>query len=200
MTSFILSEKKENNVCDSSPSSENKIETVNNHIYFYSGVIREKILDLNREIQKKNDDLLNNQKQYGIVNLPNIFLHINTGGGSLTDGFCASDTIVASKAPIVTIIEGICASAGSLLSLVGKKRLMLKHSVFLMHQLSSFSWGKYHELQDDQKNNELLMEMIRNFYKEYTKIPIKKIDEILKHDLYFDAKTCLKYGIIDEIV
>ena len=37
-------------------------------------------------------------------------------------------------------------------------------------------------------------------YKEYTKIPMKKLNEILKHDLMWDAETCLEYGMIDEIV
>ena len=44
------------------------------------------------------------------------------------------------------------------------------------------------------------MTTIKNVYKEYTKVPMKKIDEILKHDLLRDAKTCLRYGLIDEVI
>ena len=45
-----------------------------------------------------------------------------------------------------------------------------------------------------------LMWKLRYIYKKYTKLPMKKLDEILKHDLMWDAKTCLEYGLIDEIV
>ena len=70
----------------------------------------------------------------------------------------------------------------------------------LIHQLSSHMWGKYTELQDDMKNNELLMETIKSIYKNYTEIPPKELDKILEHDLWWDAKTCLKYGLVDEII
>jgi ATP-dependent protease ClpP protease subunit len=45
-----------------------------------------------------------------------------------------------------------------------------------------------------------MMTTIKNVYKEYTKVPMKKIDEILKHDLMWDATTCLEYGLIDKVV
>jgi ATP-dependent protease ClpP protease subunit len=48
-------------------------------------------------------------------------------------------------------------------------------------------------------NSDKLMETIKSIYTKYTKIPAEKIDEILDHDLWFDAKTCLDYGLVDEI-
>ena len=45
-----------------------------------------------------------------------------------------------------------------------------------------------------------MMDTIKNVYKEYTKVPVKKLDEILKHDLLWDAKKCLDYGLVDEII
>ena len=41
---------------------------------------------------------------------------------------------------------------------------------------------------------------IKEIYKEYTRVPMKKLDEILKHDLWFDSKTSLKLGLVDDIV
>ncbi len=70
----------------------------------------------------------------------------------------------------------------------------------LIHQLSSGMWGKYEELKDDMENNERLMETIRDIYTRHTKIPKKKLNEILKHDLWFDSDTCLEYGLVDEII
>ena len=69
----------------------------------------------------------------------------------------------------------------------------------LIHQLISGIYGKYNELEDDMENNKHLMATIKSIYKEYTTIPMKKLDEILKHDLWFDSETCLGDGLVDEI-
>lgn len=61
-------------------------------------------------------------------------------------------------------------------------------------------WGKYEELKDEVKNLDKLMTMIKQVYAEYTKIPEAKIEEILKHDLWFDANECKEYGMVDGIV
>jgi ATP-dependent protease ClpP protease subunit len=55
-------------------------------------------------------------------------------------------------------------------------------------------------MKDDMKNNEMLMKKIIAIYEEHTKLPKSKITQILKRDLWWDAKTCLKYGLVDDIV
>ena len=54
--------------------------------------------------------------------------------------------------------------------------------------------------EDEKQNLDLMMKTIKNVYKQYTKVPAKKLGEILKHDLLWDAKTCKEYGLIDEII
>ena len=46
----------------------------------------------------------------------------------------------------------------------------------------------------------MLMQKIKSIYEQHTKIPKREMDKILKHDLWWDAKTCLKYGLVDEIL
>jgi ATP-dependent protease ClpP protease subunit len=46
----------------------------------------------------------------------------------------------------------------------------------------------------------MLMKKIKNIYRQYTKIPEDKMDEILKHDIWWDAEQCLEYGLVDEII
>jgi ATP-dependent protease ClpP protease subunit len=70
----------------------------------------------------------------------------------------------------------------------------------LVHQLSSGFWGNYGQISDAKENLDQLMKKIKEIYKRYTKIPTKKIDEILARDLWWDAKTCLKFGLVDEIL
>ena len=110
------------------------------------------------------------------------------------------DTILRCKVPVETYVDGFSASAATFISVVGGRRFMSRNSYMLIHQLSSSLWGKYSEIEDEKKNLDLMMETIKNVYKEYTKVPMKKLDEILKHDLLWDANTCLKYGLVDEII
>ena len=131
---------------------------------------------------------------------PPIRLYINSGGGSITAGIASMDTISRCKVPVYTYVDGFCASAATFLSAVGVKRFMSRNSYMLIHQLSSQLWGKYSEIEDEKKNLDLMMETIRNVYTEHTKVPTEELDEILKHDLLWDAKKCLEYGLIDEVI
>lgn len=175
------------------------VETVDNHIYFYSYVGKSEVLQLNKKVRELNNELL---RSAGLQDRPpaSIFLHVNSYGGSLFDGLAAMDTVLACKVPVVTIIDGCCASAATFISVVGNKRLIPKHSFMLIHQLSAVFWGKFKEFQDEQTNLDNLMATIKKIYGEYTKVPEDKLDEILEHDLWFDAKKCLEYGLVDEIV
>ena len=175
------------------------IEVVENSIYFYADIDREKILKLNKTIIS-----LNNELTYkGIVtkNQPaEIYLYINSHGGSIFDAFSVIDTMLASRLPVNTIIDGVAASAATLISVVGKRRYIKRHSYFLIHQISTFMFGKYSDFQDEMENLDKFMKMIKGVYKQYTGIPMSKLNEILKHDIYFDAEEALKFGLVDEIL
>ena len=195
-------EEKKNNVfiISDSGDSEDKIERSDNRIYFYSEVTRSKILQLNREIRNLDMDLAQAQKILGTPEPPHMYLHINSYGGSVFAGLSAVDYIKNSEIPVTSVVDGCAASAATLMSIVANRRLIHEHSFMLIHQLSSGMWGKYEELKDDMKNNNLLMKTIKDIYQKHTKIPKTKLNQILKHDLWFDAKTCLRYGLVDDII
>lgn len=174
------------------------VEVVNNRIYFYSDIGRSEILQLNRRLRETGNQMLYEAKVQA-REPSNIFLHINSYGGGVFSGLSAMDEILSSEVPIVTIVDGCCASAATFLSVAGKERRIRPNAFMLIHQLSSLHWGKFRELQDDNKNLIKLMDTIKNIYAEHTKIPSKKLNEILDHDLWFDAKTCIKLGLVDEI-
>jgi ATP-dependent Clp protease protease subunit len=98
------------------------------------------------------------------------------------------------------VVDGCAASAATIMSVVGKHRQMHNHAYMLIHQLSSGLWGKYQDLQDKMDNCDRFMEMIIEVYEQHTKIPKKELNKVLKHDLWWDAKKCLEYGLVDEII
>ena len=179
--------------------TEKHIAVHENKIYFYANVNRESVVELNKKVGEIESKSLTMSKNLDI-DTPSIKVLINSGGGSITAGISSMDTLLRCKVPVETYVDGFCASAATFISVVGKKRYMSRNSYMLIHQLSSSLWGKYSEIEDEKKNLDLMMETIKNVYKEYTKVPMKKLDEILKHDLLWDAKTCLKYGLVDEII
>jgi len=182
------------------PSEDNNVvEVSNNRIYFYSGVTRPKVLKLNRSIYNLNVNMLSKAIPLE-YQPPPIKLHINSYGGSVFAALAAVDYIKNSKVPIHTIIDGCAASAATLMSVVGEKRLMHRNACMLIHQLSGMLWGKFQEMQDDMINSEMLMEKIKSIYREHTKIPKREIDKLLKHDIWWEAEKCLEYGMIDELI
>ena len=189
-------EEEDNN---SSESDENLVYRDQNRIYFYSEVKRSKILVLNKILRKLDKDLVN-RANYLDTTTPNIYLHIQSFGGSVFSAFSNIDYIRSSRTPIHSIVEGCAASAATMMSVVAKKRYITPHSYMLIHQLSSGAWGKYEEIKDSMKNCDRLMKMVKDVYLQHTKIPKKKLDQILKHDLWFDAEQCLEYGLVDEII
>ena len=179
--------------------NDKHISVQDNKIYFYSGVNRNSCVELNKKIGEMESKSLTLSKTLGILPPP-IKLFINSGGGSIVTGIASMDTIIRTEVPVHTYVDGFSASSATFLTVVGDKRFMSRNSYMLIHQLSSNFWGTYSNFEDEKKNLDLMMKTIKDVYKQYTKLPMKKLDEILKRDLLWDAQTCLDYGMIDEIV
>ena len=179
-------------------SKDAKIERDNNHIYFHSEVDRESIFELIMLIKEAEEESVITSFKLNIETIP-IYLHISSFGGSIFAAFSAIDVIKACRVPVHTIIEGSTASAGTLISIVGKKRYIRPNAYMLIHQLSSGCWGKMSEIEDEFKNLQELMEKIKEIYKEYTVIPKKELTDLLKHDLWLNSDKCIKYGLVEEI-
>ena len=175
------------------------VNSVKNHIYFYSGVNTKSCMNLNMEIRKVANDLMSNRNNF--QNLDNyIYIHINSFGGSVFAAMSTIDTIINCPVPIVTIIEGAAASAATLISVVADYRVITRNSFMLIHQLSSSTWGKMEDLEEEMDNLKKLMNKIKSIYTDKTKLRGIELEEILKHDIWWDCKKCLEVGLVDKIV
>jgi ATP-dependent protease ClpP protease subunit len=95
----------------------------------------------------------------------------------------------------------VCASAATLILLAGSVRKMSENSYVLIHQISADGvWGKYEELKDHMQNFTKDMDRMKKVYESETAIPPRKLNKILKKDLYLDAEQCLTYCVIHEII
>ena len=188
--------------------SRQAVYCLENDIFFRCPVDRQNIDHLVKIIQQKNQYIAKKTRSLTTIKgievvstvAQPLILHISSNGGSLMDCLIAVDAIRNSKIPIYTIVEGYAASAATVLAMVGKKRMITKNSYMLIHQLSSWSAGKYEELADHHKNDTKLMNHMKTLYKEYTKLTKKDLDEILKHDIWWNSDECLTHGLVDEII
>jgi ATP-dependent Clp endopeptidase proteolytic subunit ClpP len=181
-------------------SGAGNVRVVENTIFFYADVTEQSALDLNQALYEVDSKLKNTSNFLGPDFKPHLKLRINSYGGSLFAGLTILDTIRNLKSEVHTYVDGSAASAATIISIAGAKRYIGKNSMMLIHQLSTGTYGKYSELEDDMENNKRLMKMIKDIYKQYTKVPMKNIDEILKHDLWFDSAKCLEFGLVDEVL
>ena len=86
------------------------------------------------------------------------------------------------------------------MSIAGTKRYIKQNGFILIHQLSSIMVGKYSEMKEEISNMDMFMFKIKEAYKKFTKVPEEALDEILRHDIWWDADKAKEYGLIDEII
>ena len=194
----ISNTKNEENSDEEEEEEEHKIYRENNHIYFYTEIDRKSISNLNFFIREAEEYCIITALRLRIDELP-IYLHIYSNGGYIHAAFAAIDVINSCKVPVYSIIEGATASAGTLISVVCKKRFISPTAYMLIHQLSSECWGKMSEITDEYKNLTNVMNKITKIYKKYSNLSPKKLEKLLKHDLWLDAKKSIKYGLVDEL-
>lgn len=178
------------------------VESVDNKIYFYSDIETDKILILIKIIRDKENEMLVKQRTWELESPPAIHLHIQSNGGSVYSGLAAFDVIKNVKVPLYTYVDGMAASAATLLSIAGDKRFIYKNSFMMIHQITGYYWGdmSYQESKDQIKNLDMITNAVKKLYVENTKITNQQINKHLTNNIYFTAKDALKYGMVDEIL
>lgn len=184
-------------------STENLINgsaPVGNKIYLYDEITRSSILAISKQIDEVTRQLKLLQLIYGMSEPPPIELHISSDGGEICPALGLIDKIKKNPIPVHTYCEGFVASAGTLISVVGKKRFLTENSTVLLHQLSGGVWGPYESIKDEKTNLDIYMEMIKKVYLKHTKFTEKQLNELLKHDLCLTSGQALKFNVVDVII
>lgn len=170
-------------------------KVIGNEIFFYGDVTPDTILEFIEKFKKLEIGLLKASADLGFT--PEIRVHIMSDGGDLFSGFSAMNLLEKSRVRVVTIAQGACCSAATFILLGGQERRIARNAYLLIHQLSTGAfWGKFEEIKDEYKSVNKFMDMIRSTYLKKTKIPQKKLENMMKRDIYLDSKKCLKYAIV----
>ena len=133
-----------------------------------------------------------------------ILFVINSPGGSVDSGFAIWDQIKMISSPVVTLVTGLAASMGSLLSLVsGKgKRLATPNARIMIHQplIGGVIRGQATDLEIQAKEMLKTRAMIVEIYAEATGKDKKIIEKAIDRDNWMTAQEALEFGLIDKIV
>ena len=172
-----------------------------NHLYFHTGVTKQSINKLIDLIGLKNQEYkrLTENKLLDKCSPSPLYLHISSYGGSVLEGFKAVSHIQNSLLPIHTIVDGYAASAGTIMSIAGKKRYMTENGYMLIHEITYGMSGKYKELEDGMKNAKRWMEDIERLYETRTNIRRKELKKYMKHDYWWNYEKCKDLGLVDEV-
>jgi ATP-dependent protease ClpP protease subunit len=189
------------NLGDKDTRSET-IEHDDNHIYFYADVDSEHALALIRTVRKIDVRLRTEhltQVDDGLPQRP-IWLHVHSPGGDLFAGFSLADQLAAVQSPIYSVVEGLSASAATLISMACTRRYILSNSFMLVHQLSSFMWGSHEQFRDEMSMQTKAMSRLVQFYIKRSRLSEDEIRTRLVRDYWIDAETAVNEGFADEIL
>jgi len=133
-----------------------------------------------------------------------IYMYINSPGGSIYDGMAIYDTMKHLSCDVSTICVGMAASMGSVLLAGGKKgkRMALPHSMVLIHQPHSpgGAGGQATDIEIQAKEIIRLKNQLYERMSVDTGTPVEKIEKDADRDHYMSAKEALDYGIVDKIL
>ncbi|QOV08274.1 ATP-dependent Clp protease proteolytic subunit [Bacillus phage Kirov] len=126
-----------------------------------------------------------------------IEIFINSGGGSVTDGFAIIGAMEMSETPIVTYGFGLVASMALAIFVAGDIRVAHRYTRFMYHSISYGMLGHITEHEQQMKECDLLQRQYNSLMYDRTKLTKEKLDSIraMKHDYYFSAKEAVELGV-----
>lgn len=170
----------------------------------YSRLLKDRIVMLTDEVNDTTASLVVSQLLFLEAEDPNkdIFLYINSPGGSVTAGMAIYDTMQYIKCDVCTICMGMAASMGAFLLSGGTKgkRLALPNVTVMIHQPSGGARGQETEIRIAAENILKTRARLNSILAKNTGKSIEEIDRDTERDNYMTAQEAQDYGLIDKVV
>ncbi len=131
-----------------------------------------------------------------------IYLYINSPGGSVTGGLAIYDTMQYVKPDVSTVCIGLAASMGAVLLSSGSKgkRFALPNSQIMLHQVMGGATGQAVEIEITAKQIIKTKEKLNKILSKHTNQPLSKIEKDTDRDFYLSPEEAKDYGIIDSVI
>ncbi len=169
----------------------------------YSRLLRERIVFLGEPVTSDSANRIVAQLLFLEADDPDkdIFLYINSPGGSVYDGLGIFDTMQHVKPDIHTVCVGLAASMGAFLLCAGAKgkRSSLLHSRIMIHQPLGGARGQASDIRIQADEILFIKDKLNKELSDRTGQPIEKIREDTDRDFYMSPSEAVEYGIIDNV-
>ena len=170
----------------------------------YSRLLKDRIVFLGGQIDDHVANLAIAQMLFLESEDPekDIYIYINSPGGSITAGMAIYDTIEYIKCDVVCICVGMAASMGAFILAAGTKgkRYALPNSEIMIHQPMGGAQGQAEDIAIQAKRIIKMREDINRILSEKTGQPIEVIERDTDRDHFMSASEAVEYGILDEVM
>lgn len=170
----------------------------------YSRLLKERIIFLSDEVNDVTASLVIAQLLFLDAEDPgkDIFLYINSPGGSVSAGLGIYDTMQYIKSDVCTICVGMAASMGAFLLTAGTKgkRYALPNSTIMIHQPLGGAQGQASDIKIHADFIIKTREKLNKILSERTSQPLEKIQQDTDRDNFLSAQEAKEYGLIDDVM
>ncbi|HHT12548.1 MAG TPA: ATP-dependent Clp protease proteolytic subunit [Propionibacterium sp.] len=169
----------------------------------YSALLANRIIFLGSEVRDENANAICAQMLLLNAEDPHkdIYLYINSPGGSVDSGMAIFDTMQWISNDVATVAMGLAASMGQFLLSAGTpgKRFALPHSRIMMHQPSGGLGGTASDIRIQAEQSLHIKKTMAELIAEHTGQPVEQIEADSDRDRWFTAEQALEYGFIDHV-
>lgn len=149
------------------------------------------------------DDISDKAFKQDIENLgdvENITLHINSPGGSVFSAVAIANTLKNHKAKITANIDGLAASAATIITSACDTVRMPKNALFMVHNPITFAYGNNQDMKKTVEMLDKVKDSIIETYLNKAKTDRETLSELMDNETWMNAETAKEYGFIDEIL
>ena len=170
----------------------------------YSCLLKDRIIFLGTEIDDTTANTIIAQLLFLEASDPDkdIYIYINSPGGSVSSTIAIYDTIQYIKSAVSTICVGLAASGAALILACGRKgkRFALTNSRIMLHQPLGGAQGQVTDIEIQTRELKRIKNTINQILTYHTGQPLEKVEKDTDRDFYLTAQESKEYGLIDEVI
>lgn len=170
----------------------------------YSRLLKDRIIFLGTEIDNATANTIIAQLLFLEANDPDkdIYIYINSPGGSVSSTIAIYDTIQYIRADVATICIGMAASGAALILASGTKgkRFVLPNSRIMVHQPLGGAQGQVTDIEIQTRELKRIKDTINKILTHHTGQKYEKVEKDTDRDFYMSAQESKEYGLVDEVI
>ncbi|MFY8293696.1 head maturation protease, ClpP-related [Bacillus paranthracis] len=140
------------------------------------------------------------REMFDNIDADEIELHIHSGGGDAFEGIAICNYLRSHKAKVTAVVDGLAASAASLIAMGADKIIMPSNTTMMVHRAATYAYGNADSLEKQAKMLRDVDDALIQTYRNRFNGEFHELEALLDNETYMTAETAKSYGFCDEIV